>query len=220
MAWSRSSLASRTSRSESIVITEQRDRWLAAGSPPVTSSSLTSPHVLQRRQAWSLLDLPGPPPSADAVRVAWTSARSSGRGSSSSGRRGGKPCFRSAAAARSDTSRSRRRHLVGIAALTRKHFSTGWFHWPGNPVTGATGDSAVVGTGLHRGANPGTARAARLRAARRACPGGRCSSTSTKTLRQEQHRVAASAARRLSWARLLEAQRLTRSALPPEPRPS
>ena len=34
--------------------------------------------------------------------------------------------------------------LVGIAALTRA-FSTGWFHWPGNPETGVTGDAAVVG---------------------------------------------------------------------------
>jgi hypothetical protein len=34
--------------------------------------------------------------------------------------------------------------LVGIAALTRA-FSTGWFHWPGNPDTGVTGDAAVVG---------------------------------------------------------------------------
>jgi hypothetical protein len=34
--------------------------------------------------------------------------------------------------------------LVGIAALTHA-FSTGWFHWPGNPDTGVTGDAAVVG---------------------------------------------------------------------------
>ena len=33
---------------------------------------------------------------------------------------------------------------VGITALLEP-FTTGWFHWPGNPVTGETGDQAVVG---------------------------------------------------------------------------
>jgi hypothetical protein len=33
--------------------------------------------------------------------------------------------------------------LVGIAALTDA-CSSGWFHWPGNPDTGVTGDAAVV----------------------------------------------------------------------------
>jgi hypothetical protein len=32
--------------------------------------------------------------------------------------------------------------LVGIAALTAALW-TGWFHWPGNPETGATGDAAI-----------------------------------------------------------------------------
>jgi hypothetical protein len=32
---------------------------------------------------------------------------------------------------------------VGIKALLEP-FATGWFHWPGNPVTGETGDQAVV----------------------------------------------------------------------------
>ena len=32
---------------------------------------------------------------------------------------------------------------IGIAALPRA-FSTGWFHWPGDPRTGATGDASVV----------------------------------------------------------------------------
>jgi hypothetical protein len=33
--------------------------------------------------------------------------------------------------------------LVGIAALTDA-LATGWFHWPGNPVTGELGDASVV----------------------------------------------------------------------------
>jgi hypothetical protein len=32
---------------------------------------------------------------------------------------------------------------IGIAALPDA-FSSGWFHWPGNPVSGATGDGAVM----------------------------------------------------------------------------
>ena len=32
---------------------------------------------------------------------------------------------------------------VGIKALLEP-FATGWFHWPGNPLTGETGDQAVV----------------------------------------------------------------------------
>ena len=32
---------------------------------------------------------------------------------------------------------------IGIAALPAA-FSTGWFHWPGDPRTGATGDASVV----------------------------------------------------------------------------
>src|SRR5262249_20910116 len=33
--------------------------------------------------------------------------------------------------------------MIGIAALPPA-FSSGWFHWPGNPLTGETGDAAVV----------------------------------------------------------------------------
>src|SRR6185436_8886216 len=33
--------------------------------------------------------------------------------------------------------------LVGFTALTEA-LATGWFHWPGNPVTGELGDSTVV----------------------------------------------------------------------------
>jgi hypothetical protein len=32
--------------------------------------------------------------------------------------------------------------LVGVAALTAALW-TGWFHWPGNPETGATGDAEI-----------------------------------------------------------------------------
>ena len=130
---------------ESVVITEQRERWLAAGSPPVPTLVIgDSAHVLQHpSQAALLLGLEVPPALRDASRVAWDidsllaawielctatpwaalTERIPGFG-------------RSPLALAVDAS-------VGIKALLEP-FSSGWFHWPGNPETGETGDRSVV----------------------------------------------------------------------------
>jgi hypothetical protein len=130
---------------ESVVISEQRERWLAAGSPPVPTLVIgDTAHVLQHAsQAALLLGLDVPPALRDASRVAWDidslmaawlelctatpwealTARIPGFG-------------RSPLALAVDAS-------VGIQALIEP-FSSGWFHWPGNPETGETGDRSVV----------------------------------------------------------------------------
>jgi hypothetical protein len=191
------------------VITEQRDRWLAAGSPPVPTLVIDgTPHVLQHpSQAWSLLDLPGSPPSADAVQVAWDIDE----------------IVRAWLELLEETRwealldplpRLDRTPLdlgvdtlVGIAALT-KAFSTGWFHWPGNPVTGATGDSAVVEYQDSIVAQIGN-RDELLAFARHVARAWREVLVDfDEALRQEQHRVMRAPRGDLSWARLLEAQRL------------
>jgi hypothetical protein len=127
------------------VITEHRDRWLAAGSPPVPTLVVDgTPHVLQHpSQAWALLDLRGPPPPGDPVEVAWDIDRIVGAWVELLGetpwdaRLEPLPRLdRTPLDLGVDT-------LVGVAALTDS-FATGWFHWPGNPATGATGDAAVV----------------------------------------------------------------------------
>jgi hypothetical protein len=127
------------------VITEQRDRWVAAGSPPVPTLVVDgTPHVLQHpSQAWALLGREGQPPVGDALQVAWDIDE----------------IVRAWLELLEETPwralldplpRLERTPLdlgvdtlVGIAALTEA-LSTGWFHWPGSPATGATGDAAVV----------------------------------------------------------------------------
>ena len=127
------------------MISEERDRWLAAGSPPVPTLVIDGiPHVLQHpSQAAVLLGLQAPPSLRDARRVAWDidtlmsawvelcsgtpwdvlTAPIAGFG-------------RTALALAIDAS-------VGIQALGAP-FASGWFHWPGNPETGETGDQTVV----------------------------------------------------------------------------
>src|SRR4051794_36969497 len=58
---------------ESVVISEQRERWLADGSPPVPTLVVDGvAHVLQHpSQAGILLGLATPPELRDAWRVAW-----------------------------------------------------------------------------------------------------------------------------------------------------
>jgi len=126
------------------VITEQRDRWLAAGSPPVPALELDGVlHALQHPgHAAALLGLEAPPELRDALRVAWDidtiveawlglaemtpwpalTTR-------------GVVLGRTPLALAVDG-------LVGVAALTGAVW-TGWFHWPGNPETGTTGDSTI-----------------------------------------------------------------------------
>jgi hypothetical protein len=127
------------------VISEQRERWLADGSPPVPTLVIDgTPHVLQHpSQAGALLGLMTPPALRDAVRVAWDidsvmqafvqlASETPWDGLLSS-----MPVLnRTPLALAVDAS-------VGIDAL-REPFAGGWFHWPGNPATGVTGDAAVV----------------------------------------------------------------------------
>lgn len=127
------------------MISEERERWLEAGSPPVPTLVIDGiPHVLQHpSQAAVLLGLEAPPQLRDARRVAWDietlmaawvelctdtpwdvlTAPIPGFG-------------RTPLALAVDAS-------VGIQAL-REPFASGWFHWPGNPETGETGDQIVV----------------------------------------------------------------------------
>jgi hypothetical protein len=130
---------------ESVVISEQRDRWIAAGSPPVPTLVIDgTAHVLQHpSQAGLLLGLRTPPALRDAVQVAfdidavadawrelvtttpWDALLTPMPGLN-----------RTPLALAVDA-------CVGIKALLEP-FETGWFHWPGNPVTGETGDRFVV----------------------------------------------------------------------------
>ena len=92
------------------MISEQRERWLAEGSPPVPTLVVDGVrHVLQHpAQVGVILGLESPPALRNAWQVAWDVDA-----------------------------------LVGISALTNA-LSSGWFHWPGNPVTGELGDAMVV----------------------------------------------------------------------------
>ena len=128
-----------------VVISEQRERWLADGAPPVPTLVIDGvPHVLQHpSQAGSLLGLETPPALRDAWQVAcdidsimealvelvtttpWDALRTPLPGLN-----------RTPLALAVDAS-------VGIKALLEP-FTTGWFHWPGNPLTGDLGDAAVV----------------------------------------------------------------------------
>jgi hypothetical protein len=127
------------------VISGERERWLADGSPPVPTLVIDgTPHVLQHpSQAGLLLGLETPPALRDALQVAWdidavadaflelvTTTPWNALLSPM-------PVLnRTPLALAVDGS-------VGIKALL-KPFATGWFHWPGNPVTGETGDQSVV----------------------------------------------------------------------------
>ena len=127
------------------MISEERERWLAAGSPPVPTLVIDGvPHVLQHpSQAAVLLGLEAPPALRDASRVAWdidslmaawvevcTETPWDALTSPIAG------FGRTPLALAVDAS-------VGIKALLEP-FVSEWFHWPGNPETGETGDQTVV----------------------------------------------------------------------------
>jgi hypothetical protein len=127
-----------------VVITEQRERWLAAGSPPVPTLVVDGvAHVLQHpSQAAELLGLATPPALRDARQVAWDIdalveawldlARATPWDVLTAP---GVVLGRTPLALAVDA-------LVGVAAVTAALW-TGWFHWPGNPETGATGDAEI-----------------------------------------------------------------------------
>jgi hypothetical protein len=129
---------------EQVVISEERERWLAAGSPAVPTLVLDGvPHVLQHPgHAGALLGLE-PPELRDAARVArdvdavveaWLELARATPWSVLTAP--GVVLGRTPLALTVDG-------LVGVAALTGALWS-GWFHWPGNPETGATGDASIA----------------------------------------------------------------------------
>ena len=130
---------------ESVVISEERERWIADGSPPVPTLVIDgTAHVLQHpSQAALLLGLETPPALRDAVQVAWDidaveqALLELVETTPWNGLLTPMPVLnRTPLALAVDAS-------VGITALLEP-FLTGWFHWPGNPVTGELGDAVVV----------------------------------------------------------------------------
>jgi len=130
---------------ESVVISVERARWLADGSPPVPTLVVDgTAHVLQHpSQAGLLLGLETPPALRDAIQVAWDVDSVLGAflelvtTTPWNALLTPMPVLnRTPLALAVDAS-------VGIKALLEP-FETGWFHWPGNPVTGETGDEFVV----------------------------------------------------------------------------
>jgi hypothetical protein len=127
-----------------VVITEQRERWQAAGSPPVPTLVVGGvAHALQYpSQAAELLGLETPPALRDARLVAWDLdalveawldlARATPWEVLTAP---GVVLGRTPLALTVDA-------LVGVNAVTAALW-TGWFHWPGNPETGATGDAEI-----------------------------------------------------------------------------
>jgi len=118
---------------------------LAAGSPPVPTLVIDgTAHVLQHpSQAGALLGLETPPALRDAARVAWDLddiAQALLELAASTPWEAliePVPGFgRTPLALAVDAAN-------GIAQLPDA-FSSDWFHWPGNPRTGETGDAAVV----------------------------------------------------------------------------
>ncbi len=129
---------------ETVVISERRERWLAAGSPPVPTLVLDGvPHaLLHPGHAGVLLGLEPPPAlrdaswvaaDVDAVVEAWLELAEATPWPVLTAP--GVVLGRTPLALTVDA-------LVGIAALTGALW-TGWFHWPGNPETGATGDAEI-----------------------------------------------------------------------------
>jgi hypothetical protein len=128
-----------------VVISRHRERWLADGSPPVPTLVIDGErHILQHpSQAGLLLGLEIPPALRDAVQVAWDIdsvlrafvelAEATPWDALLTPMPG---LNRTPLALAVDAS-------VGIRALVEP-FERGWFHWPGNPVTGALGDAEVV----------------------------------------------------------------------------
>jgi hypothetical protein len=128
-----------------VVISEQRERWLAAGSPSVPTLVVDGEaHVLQHpAQAAALLGLETPPALRDAVRVAWDLDEIAQAVLELAMSTPWKALLepvpgygRTPLALAVDTAH-------GIGQLPDA-FMSGWFHWPGNPRTGETGDAAIV----------------------------------------------------------------------------
>jgi len=127
------------------VISEQRERWLADGSPAVPTLVVDGEaHVLQHpAQAATILGFEPRPSTRDAWQVAWDIDAVA---------QAWLDVVRKADWDVLNTPLPRLERLplalavdtmIGIAALPPA-FTSGWFHWPGNPRSGETGDAAVV----------------------------------------------------------------------------
>jgi hypothetical protein len=127
------------------VISEQRERWLADGSPPVPTLVVDgAQHVLQHpEQAAELLGIETPPAFRDAWQVAWDIEAIAGAWLELARETPWSALLEPASGLGRTPLALTVDALVGVAALTAA-LSSGWFHWPGNPVTGETGDASVV----------------------------------------------------------------------------
>lgn len=191
-----------------MVITEHRDRWQAAGSPPVPTLVVGGvAHVLQHpSQAAELLGLATPPELRDARQVAWDIdtlveawlelARATPWNVLTAP---GLVLGRTPLALTVDG-------LVGVNAVTAALW-TGWFHWPGNPETGATGDAEI---GPYEASVVATihGRDDLLAFAERVARGFRSSLAEHDTLLQNPATPVLAVRGRLTLVELLEAQRL------------
>jgi len=191
------------------VISSERERWIAAGSPPVPTLVIDgTPHVLQHpSQAGLLLGLETPPALRDALQVAWdidavaeaflelvTATPWDALNTPM-------PVLgRTPLALAVDAS-------VGIKALLEP-FATGWFHWPGNPETGETGDQSVVAYEASIVATIGD-RADLLAFVRPVAEAWRAVATENEdAFRTDPARLVTTPRGELTWVELLEAQRL------------
>ena len=127
------------------MISEQRERWLAEGSPPVPTLVVDGVrHVLQHpAQVALILGLESPPALRDAWQVAWD-VDALAEAWVEVAEATPWPALLDPAPGLGRTPLALTVDaLVGISALTNA-LSSGWFHWPGNPVTGELGDAMVV----------------------------------------------------------------------------
>jgi hypothetical protein len=194
---------------EAVAITEQRERWRAAGSPPVPTLVLGGvAHALQHpghaaallgleppaelRDAWSVAA------EIDAVVDAWLELAAATPWQTLTAP--GVVLARTPLALTVDA-------LVGIAALTAALW-TGWFHWPGNPETGATGDGEIGPYEASVVARIDT-REDLLEFALRVARGWRAAlAEHERTIRSDPARAMSTPRGELALVELLEAQRL------------
>jgi hypothetical protein len=191
------------------VISEQRERWLADGSPPVPTLVVGGvPHVLQHpSQAAMLLGFEPPPALRDARGVAWDV--------DSVMRAWVELCERTPWNALAEPIPGFGRTplalavdaSVGIRAV-QGAFASGWFHWPGDPVSGELGDAAVVAYEASIVATIGGREALLAFVGRTAREWRRFVGDSERAFEDDPARPVGAPRGQLTWVELLEAQRL------------
>jgi hypothetical protein len=192
-----------------VVISEQRERWRADGSPPVPTLVVDGvPHVLQRpSQAAELLGLESPPALRDAWQVAWDLDTIAEAWLEVAERTPWPALLEPVAGLRRTPLALTVDALVGVAALTQA-LDSAWFHWPGNPVTGELGDATVVAYEASIVAAIGT-RDDLLAFAQPVAAGWRDAIVAhDEVLRREPDRAVGAPRGDLTLVELLEAQRL------------